>query len=47
MGTESGSVFGPQHLGMLSEATERRTLLLVYHRADVRLGATYAGREGA
>ena len=47
LGTESGSVLGPEHLGMLSEAAERRKLLLLYHRADVRLGATYAAREGA
>lgn len=47
LGTESGSVLGPEHLGMLSEAAERRKLLLLYYRADVRLGATYAAREGA
>jgi hypothetical protein len=46
LGTESGSVLG-LHLGMLSEAAERRSLLLLYHRGDVRLGATYAAREGA
>jgi hypothetical protein len=47
LGIELGSVLGPQHLGMLSEATERRTLLLLYHRADVHLGANHAVREGA
>jgi hypothetical protein len=38
---------GPQYLEMLSKAAKRRTLLLLYYRADVRLGATYAAREGA
>jgi hypothetical protein len=45
VGTESGSVLGPQHLGMLSEAAERRTLLLLYHRADVRLGQLMLGAK--
>jgi hypothetical protein len=46
-GTESGSVLGPQHLEILSESAERPTLPLLYNRADVRLGAIYAAREGA